>query len=492
MRARPFDAGQLIRDERWLISPSRGAGLSVGLVYPSSYYVGMSNLGYQIILRLLAQRQDVCVERIFYSDTDIPPRSIESGRAASEFDVLAFSCCYELDYLNLIRFLIQAGIEPLSEVRGGNGPLLLGGGVAVTANPAPLSCVLDAVLLGDGEALTEEVLDQVVVTSARTNDIPSILESIDEVPGGFVPSVEHMSEANSRREKNLDPLPTGSAILTPHTDLANMYLVEIARGCARGCKFCLTGHHDRRLLRRSLDTLIGNIDSVKEKIERVGLIASEAASHTDIITLCKWIVDQGLGVSTSSLEMDRVKPELLELLVQGGQKTLTIAPESGSESVRFAMGKRAADAQILETARRAGEAGIEVLKLYFLIGTPLEETGEVESTVALLRDIRAQFFAAGGRKRKELSVSVNPFVPKPHTPWANEKMASTADLKKGMQEIRKAAGRMGGVKLGGLASWVASLESSLSLGSAESGKRLVQMIKENKTAKQISREMIER
>ena len=461
---------------------SQGAGLKVGLVFPSTYFVGMSNLGYHVIYRLLAVREDALVERIFYPGPGALPRSIESGRPAGDFDVLAFSCSFDPDAVNLIRFLLQSHIEPLAEHRSGNAPLLLAGGIAPSANPLPLSGILDGFLLGDGEEILTEAFDCLSETAFCSTSRETVLTRLGEIYGVYIPTVHGRDGAGKiprRFVKDLSLHPTGSAILTPHTEFPDMFLVEVARGCVRGCDFCLTGHLSQGLRLRKVESIIEQIEVLRPQLRRVGLIASEIACHPALPKLCEFLISGGLQVSTSSLEIDRLDRDLLDLLVRGGQKTLTIAPESGIESVRFELNKKISDEMIFQLAAMAGEAGVERLKLYFIVGMPPSPEEEVDFLNRFLETIRRIFFTPGRRRRKEIVASVNPFVPKPHTPWAREAMLPERELKRRIQQVRRQAGRLGGVRVSSYSPAAAALDAMISLGDDTTGTLLVDALRQN-------------
>lgn len=458
--------------ETWLVRPSRGAGLRIGLVYPSSYYVGMSSLGYQLIYRLLAARSDLLVERLFDLGPGHRPRSVESERPAADFDVLAFSCAYEPEYVGLIRFLLQSGIEPRAERRRAAAPLLFAGGIAVSANPAPLARVLDGILLGDGEELVGTVFDRLTGLDFRSAGREKVLQYLGDIESVYLPAVHGAPPERSltrRRVEDLDAYPTGSAVLTRHTDLSEMFLVETARGCARRCRFCLTGHSGGRLRLRSIANLLQQVEGVRDQIRKVGLIASEIACHPGITELCERLVSKGLQISTSSLEIDRVDRTLLELLVRGGQRTLTLAPETGDERQRFELGKKISNEQLFDLAANAAQAGIERLKLYFVVGMPGADTDEVEALLEFLRRTRETFFQPSRRRRKALIASVAPFVPKPHTPWAFEPMLPERDIKQRLARLRREAGRLGGVRVTSQSPLLASLDAMIGLGDCAVG-----------------------
>lgn len=489
---KPVSSGD---QETWLIPRSRGAGLKVGLVYPSTYFVGMSSLGFQIIYRLLAARSDVLVERLFYQGPGHRPVSVESGRPAADFDVLAFSCSFEPEYLSLIRFLLQGGIEPLSTERNNRAPLLLAGGIAVSANPAPLAHLMDVFLLGDGEEIIGEAIDRLFGMDLYAAPRQSILQSLSELQGAFVPAVHGFSGdviVDKRQLKVLNEYPTGSAILTSQTELSSMFLIEVARGCVRGCKFCLTGYFNRRLRLRSIDRMIAQIEEVKPLLSRVGLIAAEIACHPGIPQLCEYLISQNLEISTSSLEIDRLSQSLMELLVRGGQRTLTIAPESGDEALRFGLHKRIPDEKIFHLADMAGQAGIERLKMYVILGMPDSTPEEVDQLVVFLRKIRSIFFSPANRSRKELVLSVNPFIPKPHTPWASQPMLPEPEMRKRFHRVRSESARLGGIRLTTQSSTIAALDAVVALGDASTGPLLVDGVRQGLSPSQVTRMLIQK
>ncbi len=481
--------------ERWLIPQSRGAGILAGLVYPSPYFVGMSNLGFHVIYRLLSGRASTRVERIFYpGPRERPVRSVESQRPAGDFDVLAFSCAFEPDYLNLIRILLQSGIEPLRRDRPESDPLLIAGGIAATSNPATMAEVIDVFLLGEGEEILDEAWDVLEEQRQGQWSKEDILSRLAQIPGAYVPAVhglEPEQDFTKRTLRDISDYPTGSAILTPDTELSNMFLIEAARGCVRGCDFCLIGHFMSKLKIRQLEAMIEQIEQVRPHLSRVGLVASEIACHPGIAELCEYLLSNDLEISTSSVEIDRLSPELINLLARGGQKTMTIAPESGDERLRFGLHKKISDERIFEIAHLAGRAGMERLKMYIIIGMPHSGEEEIESLIPFLEKVQDYFTSSSGRGAgREVSASINPFIPKPHTPWAAEPMAPENEFKRRIMEVRKRAGRLKGIRITSWSPTVAALDAALSLSDSTVGPLLVKFIREGQSPRQLIRSLL--
>ncbi len=423
-------------------------GLRVALVYPNTYRVGMSNLGFQTIYHLLNRRSDVSCERVFLPDREEREkagnagelyRSLESGSLLKSFDVLAFSVSFELDYVHLVEILVGGGIPPLQKVRRpGHDPQVWIGGVAVTLNPEPPADFADLIFIGEAEELLPEALDRVAALPGSSLPPPEkIFPLLQDLSGIYIPSAYTFHYDSRGRVRKVDPapgfpeqisrrwirdparFPTISRILTPETELNDMFLIELDRGCGRHCRFCAAGYLYRPPRYRPLRAVLESVREGLTLSARIGLVGTAVSDYPQMEALVKSLRLSGARLSVSSLRADSLTPALLDALVESGHKTLTLAPEGGSQRMRDRMNKDLTEEMILGAAAQVFAAGILNLKLYFMVGLPFEEESDIHAVVALVREIRKIQLAEGrirGRIGK-ITVSLNCFVPKPATPF---------------------------------------------------------------------------
>jgi radical SAM superfamily enzyme YgiQ (UPF0313 family) len=394
-----------------------GGRLRIALAYPNTYAVGMSNLAIHTLYRLLNARPDVVCERVFLPKTPTTRlRTLESDTPLADMDVVAFSIAFELDYPNVIRMLRQGGVEPFAARR--TGPRVIAGGATMSYNPEPLAPILDAVLVGEAE----HSLDALV---AALRD-----DTLERVPGVYVPA--HGAVPTPRLvTADLDAIPVATTIYTPHTEFGTMALVEVGRGCPYGCRFCVASHVYAPARWRSLSALLPVIDEGLRHRARIGLLGASVTDHPDIVPLCEAILARGGEPSPASMRADALAPALLTLLARGGVRTITLAPEAGTEALRRSVGKRVSDDALLQAAARAREAGIAQLKLYFILGLP-GETPDDRAAIPVL----ARRLARETGMRVSLGCSV--LVPKPGTPFARVAMAPEGEMRRALDELRRA------------------------------------------------------
>jgi len=429
-------ARSILEQERGTLIKDWGGLAPVALIYPNTYYVGMSSLGFQTLYRLLNEAPGLVCERAFQAVRDSrnrpsePVLSIESQRRMQDFAALAFSLSFETDYLNMIDLLRRAGIPPLAQERDDSYPLVLAGGPAVSANPAPLAPILDVIAIGEVEEIFPR-LAEVLAQGIRTEKA-ELLAELARIPGIYVPQL-HRDEAFSVRRqwvKDVDASPTHSAVLTPNTEFGNMYLIEIARGCRQGCRFCLAGFAYRPTRERSVDVLL---DQAKEGLaltKRVGLVASSVSDHTGIDDLATRLREMGAHLSVSSLRADSLSAPLLEALSESGARTLTIAPEAGSERLRRVINKGLSRDDLISATEAAREFGFAHLKLYFMLGLPTESEDDVVSIANLVKELARRF-------RRRVSVKLTPFVPKAQTPFERRAMCDGGTLNARLRAVTK-------------------------------------------------------
>ena len=453
---------EMVSRERGTIRKDWGGKVTFCLLFPNYYRVGISNLGFQFVYALLNLRKDVVCERAFLPEpwalrehqrTNTPLLSVESLSPLNRFDVLAFSLPYENDYPNVLRMLELGRIPLLSEQRGPHDPLVIAGGAAISMNPEPMAPFFDCILVGEAEGVLDSFVDALVRHWGSSRE--EMLRELAGVEGVYVPSLYGMSlkedgtlEGLYPRSGNLPPKvkrrwlkgqpPFLSApLVSPQGEFGESVLIEVARGCPYRCKFCSVRslyHPFRPMAFESLK------EAVAEGIRRtgkVGLLGAAVASHPHFEELCQLVVDLRGRLSVSSLRADRVTPSLARILSASGQRTATLAPETGSEDLRYALGKGISNDRLLEAVETLAQQGITNLRLYFMVGLPGEKEDDLKATVRLIKEIVHRQRTILKRDRSEITVSLSPFVPKPWTPFQWCSFEGLSQIKAKLKVIRK-------------------------------------------------------
>ncbi|HET7342191.1 MAG TPA: radical SAM protein, partial [Methylomirabilota bacterium] len=400
----------LLAAEEGTVRKDWGGRIAVALVYPNGYSVGMSNLGFQTIYRHLNALPDVVCERVFLPDaaetaeltrTGTAPFSLESQRPLTDFHMIGFSITYEGDYINALRILDLAGIPLRAADRRPQDPLVLMGGVCAFSNPEPIAPFMDFVVVGEGEELVGELI---AAYREQYRDRASFLDLLVALPGVYVPERYEATYAEDgtlrdvtardgapaivtkRRLRDVNAFRTIAAVKTPNAEYGHMALLEVGKGCGRGCRFCLEGQVYRPVRHRSVAALAETIKQLAAEGEkRIGLVGACVSDYPWIGELLKVVEDSGMELSISSLRADSLTDDLAAALARGGHRTLTIAPEAGTERLRAAIRKAISDAQILAACDLVRAHGIPNLKTYFMIGQPTETDEDVEAIPALAR-----------------------------------------------------------------------------------------------------------
>ena len=431
--------------------------ISVVLVYPHRYHVGMSNLGFQTLYQLLNSFDHVVCERAFLPEekgsVTAQLLTLESGRRIIDADIIAFSISFENDYPYLLAILDKAGIPLRTKDRNDQMPLVIAGGVACFLNPEPISAYIDCFLIGEAEGILSHFFESFKPHSDKT----AVLRNLAlNVPGAYVPAFYQAQYHNNgtlaaflpiedvppKIERvyfeNLDHVSTCSAIVTPNTTFERSFLVEIGRGCPHGCRFCSAGFVYRPPRFRTLSQLEQAIDEGSRLTDRIGLVGAAVSDLPDIDKLCAKFHDQKIRISFSSLRADRLSPGLLTVLKQSKVKTATIAPEVGSQHMRNVINKGLTEEDILSTASALVENGIPNLKLYFMVGLPSESQADIDAIISLVKQIKHRFLTSSRTRKRigQITVSLNSFVPKPFTPFQWVAMNEIGTLKRKIKKIK--------------------------------------------------------
>jgi len=494
----PYSRESTFREE-YLLEERGRAGISVILVYPNSYSVGMGNLGFQKVYSLINSLENAYCERAFLPSPEeaallekrgSPLLSRETRTRLSRFDIVAFSLTFEMDYLNCLRLLHLAHIPLKHSDRGDRDPLVLGGGIATSANPEPLADFIDCFAIGEAEETLSEFF-QVFDRHLPRQELLKKLAGISGVyspsgyevrygPGGaFIKARQGFPEKVCRRwVKELDAFPTASVFSAPMAVFGDMRLIEINRGCGRHCRFCLAGYLYRPPRFYSFKTLKKEIDAGLESGKRIGLVGSACCDHPDILRIARYITEHGGEFSVSSLRLERIPEGLLQLLAHGGLKTLAVAPEAGTERLRAVVNKSLDHEALVRAAGKIFASGIPNLKLYFLIGLPTEQEEDITGIVSLAWELSALLADRSPKTRGRglLTISVNPFIPKPVTPFERVGMESERGLKEKLKNIKKGLRGLKNVRLIHEKPKYALIQAALSRGDRRMGEVLLRAL----------------
>ncbi len=435
MSSRPIRSGGVYRaagrvlHEEGAVYKDWGGRLPVALVYPNTYYLGMSNLGIHAIYTLLNSFKDVVCERAFLEDGSVLPISLESGRPLTDFAVIAFSISYEMDYFNAAAMLRNAGIPLFSNERDETHPLIIAGGPCVTANPMPVAPLFDCFGIGEAEVLFPAVLP--VLHEGIGGDRLRLLESLSAIPGIYVPSAPPSPPVTRQWLKDLDEFPAASAILTKETELGDLYLIEAERGCQHGCRFCLVNGVFSPMRFRAASGILEQASEGLKHRKRIGLVGPAVTDHPDIVNIIDGVRDLGGEISVSSLRISSLSNDIIVALARAGAKTLTIAPEAGSQRLRDVIDKRITEEDIFRTVESIARRRFTNLKLYFIVGLPSETDGDIEEMIGLVEAVKARL---SGSTR--ITVNAGPFVPKAGTPFQWLPVAPQEDLARRLKMLK--------------------------------------------------------
>ncbi len=461
---------QLARETGYQVFPA-GIRSHFALVYPNSYFVGMSNLGLHIIYELLNRRPDTACERFFlpekkemadYERSRTPLMSLETQQPLYEFPLIGFAVSFEMDYFHVLDILAAGKVRLLAAERGEREPLVIAGGPCATFNPEPLSRFVDAFIIGEGEAVLPQFMDVYYAGRSAGLSREELLRRLAVVPGVYVPSLYTPeygadgqisaihpqpgapSEVRRQWVQDLDAWPAHTVIVTENTEF-NLYLIETARGCGRHCRFCMAGYCFRQPRNRSRSVLQQEIAAAKVYRKRIGLMGAAISDYPEIDALCGDILGEGLTMSVASFRADSVTKPLVEALVASGMQTLTIAPEAGSARMRSVINKGIEEQHLFQAMALGLAAGIRHYRLYIMIGLPYEEPEDIEAILDLTLRLKDYLEAQGNRGT--LTLSVNPFIPKPFTPFQWMPMAPKAAVEASLKRLRLGIAARHGIEM---------------------------------------------
>ena len=452
---------ELYKDEDSRVTINPHAGQKVAIVYPNTYFVGMSNLGLHIIYEEINLRNDSVCERIFlpekkeleaYDKTKTPLMSVETQRPMHQFDVVAFDVTFEMDYFHIPLMLRHGRVPIMGKDRTAFDPIVIAGGPCATFNPEPFADFIDAFIIGEGEGIVSRVLDIIRDGKMEGLDRYAILRQLANISGVYVPSLYvpiynddgefkgyHIADGAPKTiKRHFEMLTSGgeTVVATNYTEFGAMYIIEVARGCGRHCRFCMAGYCFRVPRVRPLEILKEGVDRAEKLGKKVGLMGAAISDYPEVDELVTYIRSKDMRYSCASLRADSLTQAVVDGLADSGQKTITIAPETGSERLRRVINKGISEEHLQNAATLSAKSGIQHMRLYIMIGLPTETDEDIEAIVGLAERTQAHMAEVGCKGR--LTLSINPFIPKPFTPFQWMAMDNQKTVEKKLQYIKKA------------------------------------------------------
>lgn len=452
---------ELYKDEDSRVTVNPHAGQKVAIVYPNTYFVGMSNLGLHIIYEEINLRNDSVCERIFlpekkeleaYDKTKTPLMSVETQRPMHQFDVVAFDVTFEMDYFHIPLMLRHGRVPIMGKDRTEFDPIVIAGGPCATFNPEPFADFIDAFIIGEGEGIVSRVLDIIRDGKMEGLDRHAILRQLADISGVYVPSLYvpiytedgefkgyDIAEGVPKTiKRHFEMLTSGgeTVVATNYTEFGAMYIIEVARGCGRHCRFCMAGYCFRVPRVRPLDILKEGVERAEKLGKKVGLMGAAISDYPEVDELVNYIRSKDMRYSCASLRADSLTQAVVDGLADSGQKTITIAPETGSERLRRVINKGISEEHLQNAATLSAKSGIQHMRLYIMIGLPTETDEDIEAIVGLAERTQAHMEKVGCKGR--LTLSINPFIPKPFTPFQWMAMDNQKVVEKKLQYIKKA------------------------------------------------------
>ncbi len=447
------------------VKKPHGGRLRVALAFPNTYWVGMSNLGFQTIYRLFNDEPDIVCERFFLppkqelaelSAARAPLLTLESQTPVGEFDIIAFSVSFEWDYVNVLTLLRLAGVPAYAAERSARHPLVVVGGAVTFVNPEPLAPFADVIAAGEGEVLVPGLRRSVSAATDRAD----LLRLLATERGFYIPSLYEphydddgalagytlragaeaplpVRKAALKVTDAVDPPATG--IFTPDTEFGSRFLIEVVRGCANLCRFCWAGYNYLPVRSFPADRILQLAREARTHSSRVGLVSIALCDHPEIERILANLLEMGYAISPASLRLDDLTESIVRVLHESGERTITIAPETGSDRLRRVINKTVTNDEILDRADLIFANGIENLKLYYMLGLPTE----TDDDLVAIRDLTLQMrdrmlkYARPKGQLGRIIASVNPLIPKPGTAFQWLPMEDPATVDRKIKRLRQ-------------------------------------------------------
>jgi len=448
--------------------------LTFALAFPDVYEVGMSHVGFQILYHILNQKPEIACERVFspWSDMEkmlfnqgMPLASLESSLPLKNFDVIGFSLQYELNYTGILNILHLSGIPFRAKDRGGNFPLIIGGGPCAL-NPEPLADFFDAFVLGDGEDAVLEICREIMTSKENHESRTALMERLARLGGVYIPSLFEVEYQADGRIRQIRPMKENYSSVVrrvlpdlnhgafpPRPILPFMEVIhdrlniEIARGCTRGCRFCQAGMIYRPLRERSPNKILELVDESLKATghDDVSLLSLSTGDYSEIEPLLSLVIDRYCGmqvaVSLPSLRIETLTPALIHKIQEIRKTGFTLAVEAGTERLRGVINKGNTEVDLLNTIQKVFAAGWRLVKLYFMIGLPTETAEDLDGIVSICQ--KAFREARRYKGSAQINISISTFIPKPHTPFQWEPQCSPEEVREKQMFLRKNLERHG-------------------------------------------------
>jgi len=468
----------ILENETGYVKKFWGTCNTVCLAYPNYYRTGMANLGFQTVYKIFNEQSSFLCERVFLPASGNDAESVsgaaemvslESQKSIAEFDILAFSLSFENDYPHVLKMLALAGIPLLAKDRSDSYPLVIGGGIALTLNPEPLADFFDLFILGEAEETLPQFNRHFEEARRLGHDRRKLLKSLQkQIDNIYVPGLYEVKYSAESRIESIVPIEAGlpekikikpvkdinafcteEVISAPQTEMEDMFLVEVNRGCARSCRFCAASFVYRPARFRSKAEIITAIDRGLQRKQKIGLVGTAVSDHSDLVHICEYIIAQKAQAGIGSLRIDRIDEKIVDLIKANGIETVALAPEAGSQRMRDLLRKDITEADIIHATEILVEKEIPNLRLYFMVGLPKEEEQDIDAIIELTRKIQHHALQnSQGKKRfRRITLSINQFIPKPATPLQWCALADVNVTGKKIKKIENAFSREKQVKV---------------------------------------------
>ncbi len=518
MKERDLNRALRAKEKHCVVAPV--GDVRVVLAFPNRYRIAMSNLGFQSVYRLLCEEPRFSVDRAFIpEDGQAKIRTFERAEPLNSADLLALSISFEADYPNVLELIAQAGVDLDSRRDLGaeerprlirDRPLIIGGGAALTLNPEPVANFFDVIVIGEAEEVLSELSAVYFAWRESGAEAALLLKRLAELSGVYIPSLYRACYAGSGRlssvlcepgapqrvvrryVKELDRFPTCTVIQTPETEFSSMFMLETGRGCETGCRYCVSGYMYRPVRKRSLESLRATVQSALADhdadhdanrgaaFSSIGFVGAAVSSHPALVPLAELCALSGKRAAVSSIMSQRVTPQLATALAQSEFRTIALAPEAGSEELRFRVGKRVCNERIEQAVCTLAEHGIRNFKLYFMVGLPYETAADVEQIAVFSARLKEYAFTGARMQSKfsvapKLTLSVNPFIPKPWTPFQRHEFCGLDEIKRRLETVRRQVAKIPGVQLKAESPRESFFQTLMSRGDRRVGDMLIEM-----------------